>query len=424
MSVLHNIRFKDVDNADTDDGEEYTITIGKHETSGVAGGRSKKAAFITVSKDIYNDLLLYSRTIRDIYKYLDPTATVFRNRAGEPVTTNRIGKMAKAAWKKAGMTVNINMTILRKLCMIQGRKADPSMASSIARQLCHRVSTADDYYAVHDDRQEAKRVYRHLKASFSKPTATVTSAEALHKVGDSCSFSGQSLDTTLPAGQNATDSETIRTDNQSTITADSDIIPPSITGETSPEFTATPLNLYPFVRLRRLKPSQISSLIEENTDEEAAEQTAPLSPEPEQTPVRQMPEQSPVRQMPVLSPAPKSAERSMPVLSSVIHRSPLQAHHSKYVSAIQFNTQPKYKVRTNLDPAKRHEIREAYQEVILEYMMLPFRSVPIDAIRFYRDGRWPELSELQLRDIVRNVVKSARREDIRNNPDDYLVDPE
>lgn len=414
VSVFHNIRFKDVDNATTDDGLEYTITVGKHKTSGTAGGRSKKAAFITVSKENFNDLLLYSRTIREIYRFIDPTATVFRSKAGKPLSTNKIGKMAKTAWKKAGMKVNMNLTILRKLSTVQGRKLDPSMAPSIARQLCHRQSTADEYYAVHDDKQEAVRVYRHLRKSF-KPTATATvsSADAVETVSEFYPFSDEGIDstlqgndTTLPEEGKTTISESSITDDRSTLTADSDVIPPSITGESSPQFFATHLNLNPIVRLRRLPPTQISFSNEERSEEEGTS----LLPQPQQ---------SPERQMPVLSPAPKSVERQMPVLSPAPQRVSL-VHASKYVPVIQFSPPAKYKTRMRLDPAKRQEIKEAYQEVIREYMMLPFNSVPIDAIRQNREDRWPELTEMQLRDVVRNLVKSARKHDILNNPDDYV----
>lgn len=95
------------------------------------------------------------------------------------MTRNKLGKMATLAWTKAGTKVPISMTILRKLTTVQGRMSDPSMAISISRQLCHRKSTTYQCYTIHDDRQEALEVYRHLRASFFKPTVTVTSAMEL-----------------------------------------------------------------------------------------------------------------------------------------------------------------------------------------------------------------------------------------------------
>lgn len=333
ISVFHNIRFKDVENASTDDGIDYTITV-PDKTSGLAGCRSGKAAFITVSKDKYDDLRLYSRTLRDIFKLVDPSATVFRNRAGKPVDTNKLGKMAKRAWTKAGMKVPMSMTILRKLTIVQGRMSAPSMASSIESQLCHRESTADQYYAIHDDRQRAQKVCSHLRAPFSKPSATVTSAEVSNDLAE---VSNDSF------------------------------------------FADTGFQV----------PHQESPVIES---------PASSAPPPE-------PQGSPMPEMPQLSPSPIA--RPM-------------AHYSKDVPIISFTSPAKYKQRTRLDPAKRHEIQEAYREVILDYMMQPSRSVPIQLIRDVREGRWPELSEMQLRDIVRNMVKAKRKQDIIDNPDDYM----
>lgn len=424
VSVFHNLRIKDVENASTDDGLVYTLTVGKHKTSGRAGGRSKKAAFITLSKDKYLDLLLYTKTVRDVYKYIDPTAPVFRNRNGEPVSTNLLGKMAKTAWKKAGMEGSMSMTVLRKLTTVQGRKTDPGMAGSIARQLCHRQSTGDQYYAVHDDRAEAVRVYHHLKASFSKPTATITSAEAEQQLHDPFSLSGTGTNTPV---EPETISESTLTEQQSILTADSDIIPPSDKGESLPRFTATKFNINPTIRLRRLRPKEIElgRVLEEPQDDDAPPAPLPEPPltvqevEPQHTPLPPPPLPVPSPQMPVLSPAPQMKE--MPVLSPALQKPQPLAHLSKYVPVVQFTPTANYKKRVRVDPAKRHEIREAYQEIILEYMMLPFRSVPMQAIRDLREGRWPELTDMQLRDMVRNMVKAQRRQDIRDNPDDYLL---
>jgi len=62
-----------------------------------------------------------------------------------------------------------------------------------------------------------------------------------------------------------------------------------------------------------------------------------------------------------------------------------------------------------LNPATRREVRDVYTEVILEYVDQPFRTPSIRTIRELREGRWPELSEQQLRELVRTLVKEERR---------------
>lgn len=334
-SVFHNIRVKDIEDAFTDDGIDYTITV-PDETSRLAGCRSGKPAFITVSKDIYDDLCLYSRTLRDVFKFMDPSATIFRNRAGEPVNTNRLGKMAKLAWKKAGMKVPMSMTILRRLNY--------------------------KYYGIHEERREAERVYNQLRAYFSQPTATVTSAEVSNDSVDVSNDSAEVSNASFFADtgfrvQHQESTESAKTEVESTA-------------------SSTPLSL----------------------------------PEPQI---------SPKPEMPALSIAPQSATKEMAHVSPASIARPM-AHNSKYVPIIQFTSPAKNKRRTRLVPEKRHEIQEAYRDVILDYMMQPFRSVPIQLIRDLREGRWPELTEMQLRDIVRNMVKVQRKQDIIDNPDDYM----
>ncbi|KAL4239505.1 hypothetical protein ACF0H5_000319 [Mactra antiquata] len=187
VSVYKNVRFVDIERATTDDDNLYIISVGKHKTSGMGPG--KKAAFLTVDKDIYSELKLYARTIRDVLKPIDISAQLFRGNTGQPTDINRL---AKSTWRKAGMPEEFSLTQMKKLTTFHGGKINTAMAGEIACQLCHRESTADQYYAMHDDRQSAVRVYKHLKQSFSQRSTTQTYAEACQsgEVDDALSLEG------------------------------------------------------------------------------------------------------------------------------------------------------------------------------------------------------------------------------------------
>ncbi|KAL4239501.1 hypothetical protein ACF0H5_000315 [Mactra antiquata] len=163
VSVNENVRFVDIERATTDDDNLYIINVGKHKTSGM--GRGKKAAFRSVNKDIYSELKLYARTVRDVFKPIDISAQLFRGNTGQRADINRL---AKSTWRKAGMPEEFSLTQMKKLTTVHLRKINTAMAGEKACQLCHRESTADQYYDVHDDRQSAVRVYKHLKQSFSR----------------------------------------------------------------------------------------------------------------------------------------------------------------------------------------------------------------------------------------------------------------
>lgn len=70
-------------------------------------------------------LRLYKDTVAKLIQFLDPTAGVFRTKRLGPVDSDDINRMAKKAWRKAGMTGKFNLTINRKLTTVTGRKADP-----------------------------------------------------------------------------------------------------------------------------------------------------------------------------------------------------------------------------------------------------------------------------------------------------------
>jgi len=180
VSVFHNIQLKDIDRAQTEDDEHWTITVGKHKTGGHIGGRSRKAATVTVEKDLFNDLVLYRKTIGSVYRLQDGTASLFRSANRGSCTTHGINRMTKRAWQKAGLKP-ISLTTLRKLTTVTGRE-DPAMAADIANLLCHQVTTADKNYAVRMNRRQSVATYKKLKSAFEKrktpATATATAATA------------------------------------------------------------------------------------------------------------------------------------------------------------------------------------------------------------------------------------------------------
>jgi len=168
VSVFHNIRLKYVDRAQAEDDDElWTITVGRHKTSGHIGSKSKKAATVTVNKELYKDLLLYRKTIGTVYRLQDETASLFRTASRAACNT------------KAGMKA-INFTTLRKLTTVTGREEDPDMAGDIANLLCHQVTTADKNYAVRLNRKQSVKTYKKLRAAFKKrripDTATAAAA--------------------------------------------------------------------------------------------------------------------------------------------------------------------------------------------------------------------------------------------------------
>lgn len=67
------------------------------------------------------------------------------------------------------------------------------------------------------------------------------------------------------------------------------------------------------------------------------------------------------------------------------------------------------KPRKRIDNKTRNEIHDVYLEVILEFSG-SFRFVPIDVVRSMREGRWPELTDQQMKDAVQNMVKAAKRQ--------------
>jgi hypothetical protein len=53
------------------------------------------------------------------------------------------------------MPGNFSATIFRKATTVYSRQANPNSAEVVSKKLCHRKSTADTYYAVHQDRISA-----------------------------------------------------------------------------------------------------------------------------------------------------------------------------------------------------------------------------------------------------------------------------
>lgn len=321
-SVFKNMRLKDVDHATTEDDELFTITVGKHKTSDTGG-----PAFVTVSKELYKLLRIYRKTVADTILLLDSTAPVFRTKTMTPVDSDDVNRMAKCAWKKAGMTESFNLTINRKLTTVTGRMADPTMSAPIARQLCHNVSTADRYYAVHDDRRQANKTYRHLQKSFRRSNSTVTSTLLTSE--------------TTATDANGNDSSNEHRDSIS-------------------------------------EPKRTSASPGRGNSEESDREGSPEVP------------------LDLVPPSPQ-------------HEVPTQTPFIQTLDIIKPS-----KSRKRIDKKTRKEIHDVYLEVILEFSD-SFRFVPIDVIRSIREGRWPELTDQQLRDAVRNMVKAAKRQFVKED---------
>lgn len=326
-SVLKNIRLKDIDHATTEDDELYTITIGKHKTS-----HTGKAAFVTVNKELMALLRKYRKTVTEKVLYLDSTAPLFRTKVNTPLDSDDVNRMAKRAWKKAGMTAPFNLTINRKLTTVTGRKADPTMSGPIARQLCHNVSTADQYYAVHDDRRAASNVYRHLQSSFRQASDTATTQTSTRDQSEKTADENGNPASLESSHQRSDDAEVRDTDGADA--ADG---------------------------------SQLRSGDCSQTNSEADDDYVPPSPKPE----------------------------------------PPRLMEARVILRAIDATKPR-KPRVLLDAGTRAQIRDAYAEIILEFSS-SCRTIPFTVVRTFRKGRWPDLSDLQLRDIVRNMIIRERK---------------
>ena len=167
VPVLGNLRLIDVDRArKEDDGDNYVISVSRHKTS--ATGR---VAFLVVEPDIYKDILLYRKTVSDMVRLVDVRSSLFRDRGLMPITADHVGRMCRSAWKNAGMTSPFSATLMRKAATVYGRESDPDAADIISRKLCHRKTTADVWYAVHQDRRGAVSGYNVIKTAFQKRAA-------------------------------------------------------------------------------------------------------------------------------------------------------------------------------------------------------------------------------------------------------------
>ncbi|KAL4220773.1 hypothetical protein ACF0H5_019041 [Mactra antiquata] len=394
VSVYENIRFADIERATTDDGDLYTISVGKHKTSGM--GRGKKAAFLTVEKDIYSELKLYARTVRNVFKLIDASAQLFRGNTGQPADIKRL---AKSAWRKAGMPGEFSLTQMRKLTTVTGRKTNPAMAGEIARQLCHRESTADQYYAVHDDRQSAVRVYRHLKQSFSQRSATQTYAEACESgdVDDRLSLEeapsedARELNELIKSLPQRSATQTLAEASESGEIEGSILQPEAPAENPSDVGHARELNGVP----------QSSAT---QTLAEASESGKSFGSIPQQEALS-MPTADDNQSLisdsrassSIVAPSVKSGKGSLFPGMPYVCLTPLSADYDK-------------KPRVRYSARVRGEIRDAFAEIILEYAFLPYKTVPVKVIRGIRGDRWPDLTDAKLRDLVRSLVKEHRRD--------------
>lgn len=241
---------------------------------------------------------------------------------------------------------NITKTQIRKLTTKVGRQKDPKMSGMIARKLGHRETTADTYYAVNDDRQAAVQTYVHIREAFQEAVEKVHQRSAAM----STLSSGQ-VSLSSPAAPAAATASADASPVDMEVEPSSDIVPDSPQASTSgtAEYTATML------------PQPSSSSMPDFTDT--------VVPSTSSTP-------------------------DVPATQWVQLKKP---------------GKPKSKVSS----AIRAEIEAVYSNIIDLYSLdvnKRYRSVPISNVRDLREDRWPDLSDKQLVDMVRNMVKARIRE--------------